>query len=1544
MKTAFTTVRTEGGILPADLLTKIVQRNSTIGGVSEESYHVTGEKLNEAISRSWNRLLGVWRGFHEAAAKLPAGDFGTSITREKWLLPLFEELHYGRLKQRTFDLDGTTVPISHGWENVPIHLVGFGISIDKRTPGAAGAAKKSPHSLLQEYLNRSTGQLWGIVSNGETLRILRDNIALTRQAYVEFDLKAMMEGEVYSDFALLWMLCHQSRLDAAKPEEFWLERWSKVSQEQGVRALDQLRDGVAKAIEALGGGFLGHPDNQSLRDALASGELDKQEYYRQLLRIVYRLLFLFAAEDRDLLLDDEASAEARLRYTTYYSTQRLRQLTSSTRGTRHTDLYEQLRFVIDRLGADDGCRALALKPLGGFLFSNAATAALNGCRITNSDLLAAVRSLSILQEGRLKRVIDFRNLRSEELGSVYEALLELHPQVHLESGTFELTTAAGHERKTTGSYYTPESLVQLLLDSALDPVLAEAARKSNAEQAILALKVCDPACGSGHFLIAAAHRIAKKLAYARTGEEEPSPTASQHALREVIAHCIYGVDINPMALELCRVNLWMESIERGKPLSFLDHHLQLGNSLLGATPRLLHDGIPDDAFKRIEGDDPEVCRRAKKRNREYRETRQETFTESWDRLGDWTTERMRLETVPGDTLQDEREKEKLWQSIVDSTDYLHSSLWADAWCAAFVWRKLDNPRLPPPLTEETFRKIELNPYHAEVATRNEVQRLARQYQFFHWQLRFPEVFRVPLDGEHPDNPATGWIGGFDVVLGNPPWDRVKIQEKEWFAARIPEIAAAPNAAARGRMIEDLRTENATLYSEFIDTLRESDGWSHLLRDSARYPLGGRGDVNTYAVFAELDRSLLAPRGRAGFIVPSGIATDDTTKFLFQDLMESGSLVSLFDFQSGPGLFGEIGHARFKFCLLTLGGKSIHATASEFAFFLREVVTLADDDKRFTLSRDDIALLNPNTKTCPIFRSRKDAEITKAIYRRVPVLIKEGPPEENPWRVGFLRMFDMSNDSDLFGHCTRENLERDGWRLHGNRFVRDDEVCLPLYEAKMMHHFNHRFGDYSDHPEGSENTSLPDVPIGRLIDADYEPLPRYWIPAPEVKERLRGRWDKQWLLGWRDITNATNERAVVASVIPRVGVGHTMPLVIVENASEHSALLAGLLSSFALDYIARQKIGGTHLTYGFLKQIAVPPPQSCIDLQEFVTKRLLELSFTSHDLTSFARDCGYNGPPFRWDEMRRFLLRCELDAAFFHLYSIVHDDVDYIMDTFPIIRRDDVASHDHYRTKLTILDIYDRMQQAKDASVEYETILDPPPADSRVTHAATERDARIAIAAEIPRIEIAQGVEQSTKKRHGIFFERGAIAAYIINQLHGSPYFGRVQLEKLLYLAEAHVGVDLQGEYHREAAGPLDPDIYKLESLARKQQWFTAKKRTARTNAFYYVPGPAMSERVAAGGRILGDNQPEFDRLLHIFRKTDTEQAEIIATLYGGWNDLLLDGKTPADDDVIAEVRERWHEKKRRFDPQRLRVAIAWMREKSLVPHGSGPRTITQAEP
>jgi len=473
----YVSIRTEGGLISPDILARLVDRASGLPGATPADYHLLqGESINGAIVRAWNRMRTAWDGFRGARARLADNDPATGMTRERLLLVLFQELGYGRLAAATaLEVDGRTYPVSHLWQQVPIHLVGCGVDLDRRTPGVAGAARMSPHGLVQELLNRSEHHLWGFVSNGLRLRILRDNRSLTRQAYVELDLEGILEGELYSEFVPLWLLCHESRVEAPRPEECWLEKWSALGQTEGTRALEALRGGVEQAIARLGAGFVGHPANKALRERLRTGGLSGQDLYRQVLRLVYRLIFLFVAEDRDALFDPEAPAQNREVYLQHYSAGRLRRLAEQIRGTAHADLYAGLKVVMAALGAQ-GLPALALPALGSDLWSAGSLADLNACELANEALLEAVRALAFTRRGAALWRVDFRNLSSEELGSVYESLLELAPEINVDAGTFEPVVAAGHERKTTGSYYTPRGLVQSLLDTALEPVLDQAVR------------------------------------------------------------------------------------------------------------------------------------------------------------------------------------------------------------------------------------------------------------------------------------------------------------------------------------------------------------------------------------------------------------------------------------------------------------------------------------------------------------------------------------------------------------------------------------------------------------------------------------------------------------------------------------------------------------------------------------------------------------------------------------------------------------------------------------------------------------------------------------------------------------------------------------------------------------------------------------------------------------------------------------------------------------------------------------------------------------
>lgn len=1303
-----TTVRTEGALLPADLLRRVQAGDRTLPALTPEAYHLPGGmRLNEAASRAWNALLGAWATFKDARAKLPEGELGTTVTRERWLLPLFQELNYGRLQTRTaVEAGGKSFAVSHGYLHVPIHLVGCNVDLDKRTAGVAGAASASPHSLVQELLNRSDEHLWGIVSNGLRLRVLRDSRSLTRSAYLEFDLEGMFEGEQYADFVLLFLLLHQSRLEAQKPEECVLEQWAREAAETGARALDRLRDGVQTAIEALGKGFL-RGDNGELKRRLREGGLSPQDYYRQLLRLVYRLLFLFVAEDRDLLHPKDADHVARARYR-HYSTQRLRELAGQSKGGRHGDLYEALKVVMRAL-SEGGEPRLGLPELGGFLFSERSLVDLMQSTLPNAYLLQAVRALAYTDVQGARRPVDYRNLGSEELGSVYESLLELHPEVDATANEFELKTAAGHERKTTGSYYTPRSLINLLLDSALDPVIDDALRgkasKEEAEKALLDLKVVDPAAGSGHFLIAAAQRLAKRLAAVRTGDDEPAPDAVRTALRDVIGRCIYGVDVNEMAAELCKVALWMEAMEPGKPLTFLEHHIRVGNSLFGTTRKLVGAGIPDAAFDPIEGDDRRYASGVKRRNREERGGQGALFDSAPSASATaLATAFADLSNMPTDTPEQVQAKQAAYERLLEDERLAREQLAHDAWCAAFVWRKVEGA--PLPVTTGTVRRV-LQSGALDEDRRREVERLANLYGFFAWELAFPEVFG-------------GEKNGFDVVLGNPPWEHTELKEKEWFATRDPDVAGARTGAERKRRISALEETDPDLYAAFLEAKRHHDALGHFIGSSGLYPLCGRGRINTYAVFAELGRGLTAARGRMGMILPSGIATDDTTKFFFQDLVETKALVSLFDFENRQRIFPGI-DSRIKFCLLTLTGAARPAAEAEFVFFALDTSEVRDPEKRFTLTPEDIALLNPNTKTCPVFRTRRDAEITKAIYRRVPVLVNE-VTGENPWGVTFRQgLFNMTSDSHLFR--TRQGLEREGFELRGNRFVQGEQVYLPLYEAKMMHQFDHRFATYT------ENGDTRDVTQEEKTNPTFEPLPRYWVQAEEVRDRLvkttrNGRveweWNHDWLLAFRNVTNATNERTAIFSVVPRVGVGHSAPLVFSLNKLA-GPLLTANMATHVFDYAVRQKLGGTNMTFGYVQQYPVLSPENYSEEDvRFICARSLELLHTSWEVQPMADELGASTGPFVWDDDRRFWLRAELDALYFHLYGISRDDVEYIMETFPIVKRKDEEEHGCYRTKLAILEVYDEMARCRAEGREYQTRLDPPPAHPSLAHDPSTR--------------------------------------------------------------------------------------------------------------------------------------------------------------------------------------------------------------------------------
>ncbi|MEU5365855.1 DNA methyltransferase [Streptomyces sp. NPDC005925] len=1336
----FTAVHTVGGLLPADMLVRISEGRPTkdLRGLTPADYRIPGSRsVRDEAERHWDNLKSLWR---ELRQKLPAEPESsvrpdsTGYARTNWVEPLFEALGFGHLSPVGADgitsADGTkTFPVSHRRDHTLVHVTSWNVKLDK----GRGAGGPAPQSLLQEALNRTEPHLWALLTNGRRLRLLRDSNALATAAYVEFDLEAIFDGELFSEFVVLYRLLHASRFESPQGGTqwtCWLEVWRDTAIRLGARFLDDISEGVRLAIKELGTGFLRHPANGTLRE-----DFDRHTYHAALLRLVYRLLFVFVAEDRDALHPTGTPDEARKRYADYFSTARLREQSRRRRGTSHADRYEALRIVLDALGTEEGLPELGLPGLGGLFDDTPADAPLHGLSLANVHLLAAVRHLAVVRDTEAKRwrTVDYRTLDAEELGAIYESLLDLVPEPDA-CRTFELVPRAGNERKKTGSYYTPSSLVDVLLDSTLDPVIdaaqergekkaaeaeqTEAETRDTVASELLSLRVCDPACGSGHFLVAAARRIAKRVAAVRAQTPEPPVECVREALHDVIARCVYGVDLNPMAVELAKVSLWMEALEPGKALGFLDAHVKLGNGLIGATPALLRQGIPDAAFKAVEGDVATVARDWLKRNKNEHqgvfmldaamdEAVRVTNTAFASEL------RNLLDTSPTDKVGQVRKLANRYRQWAGAPSYLNARDKADAWCAAFMWKKTQDA--PSPVTQRVFVSLS-NGEGALPETHEEIARLRQEYQFFHWYLEFPDVFDVPDDPSAPDiDPVTGWAGGFDCVLGNPPWDKVDFEDKKYFSVVEPSLAEI-SGTARRTAIAKWASEHPEAGKQYAAARRKVKSSFLFLGSSGAYPqlqkglsVKGVNSLQTDQLFTERFVSITAPDGRCGTVVPTAIATGAGAQFLFQDLTRRGAVKHLYDFENGKRerLFPAV-HSSYQFAVISLTGRGIAERAARFAFFLGHPDELAESDAVFALSFEEIALINPNTGTLPVFRTRRDADLTAAIQRRIPVLVDEELTDDNPWRITFKRLFDMTDDSDLFRD--RASLEAQGWELLGNVFVRDGERMLPLYEGKMAHLFDHRWNSY--HGVGNddyERTSLTDKQ-----NAYGESLPRHWIQEigriPTVRKgkeisiagvalRLKElKWERGWLLGWRDVARTTDERTAIPAFLPQTAVGHTFPLMFPKGDIELTAAMVATQSSLAFDFVARQKVGGIHMALMTWKQLPVPRPADLARHTFFLTPRTLELFYTAWDMQPLARDLGDTGAPFTWNEHRRAQLRAELDAYFFHLYGVSAEDADYILESFQTdkkggLKYNEIAKYGEYRTKRLVLAEYDRMARA-----------------------------------------------------------------------------------------------------------------------------------------------------------------------------------------------------------------------------------------------------------
>lgn len=1306
----------------------------------------------------------------------------------------------------------------------------------------------APSSQMLRYLSRvdiasDRAVKWGMLTNGAVWRLYWQDARSRAEEFFEVNLAAVLNlpgighelDEAAPDHVLRLFLLFFQR------NAFLPQSWDSTERSFHAYALNEARLYEEKVSQDLGARVFNDIFPQ-LADALARGDLHAKTHeigYGQFKRpqytpeyldevreaalvLLYRLLFLFYAEDRNLLPVRDA------RYAPY-SVRRLREeirdkVDAGTGFSRTVSgIWFDLKAVFELI--DIGDDDVGMPAYNGGLFDRARSPLLERTKVPDKVMAPIIDALSRRTEDRLHGWINYRDLAVAHLGGIYERLLE-YSLVHEVQAKDDykdkpeidrlIAAPASFARKVSGSYYTHDDLVRLILQEsvgllanermeALKTHIKKLARKGSLNPGdwdtldakdpasqILELKICDPAMGSGHFLVALVDDLADRVLEAITtathwvndqpwashlsesGRPWQSPvlsrmahirrsiktTAKDHGWavtdaqlddrhivrRMILKKCIFGVDKNPMAVELAKTALWLHTFTVGAPLSFLDHHLRIGDSLHGEQlPQVQRDMqnlgalLLQTEFDRLALAAKNIAQVADLTDVDIAEAQlsKQLATEALVQVAPihavldfWRAMRWLVPGWPVDKIAKLPQLLKLPKDKDERDAQVKAGQHPEY---AGVLKLLE----PGHNLVQVLALGRLDGTDAATQAANALmaraRALARRETFFHWWTTFPTVF------------GTGSRGGFDAVIGNPPWDRIKLQEVEWFAERSPAIAGQSRAADRKTMIDALRgvkmTQTGThtppmvdLWAQYVEATERAEANARVLGNgklgSGDYPLLGGGDVNLYSLFVERAQALAAPDGLVALLTPSGIAADKGAAEFFRSISSTGRLRALFDFENRKVFFPDV-DSRFKFCTLVFGNQPRWSQdeppqplPTRCAFYLHSLDELDEPGRVLTLTADGFLRVNPNTGAAPIFRSQRDADITLRLYAAHPVLVEHGvlsqalgqQPDVKVWPVKYMRMFDMTNDSHLF--LKVNELEKQGWqRAALNRWEKNRAHAAPLYEGKMVQMYDHRAADVVVNAENLHRAAQQEaiLQVEKASPSRY-PTPQYWVKSSDVSTL----GDLGYCLGFKDVTAPTNMRTMISAMLPAGGFGNTLPVLLPADDiaradyGRTASLLLANFATFAFDFVARQKVQGQHLNWFVLEQLPVIAPERFNDplpavfakamrdaklmnghhtlptVADFVIPQVLALSYTAHDLAPFARDLGYVDdagqvlPPFVWNEEERRARLAALDALFFYLYGLSADDAAYILDTFPIVREQDLKAFGRYRTKEDIL--------------------------------------------------------------------------------------------------------------------------------------------------------------------------------------------------------------------------------------------------------------------
>lgn len=1196
----------------------------------------------------------------------------------------------------------------------------------------------APSTQMLRYLRRvedlTTGGLrWGVLTNGAKWRLYYQGARSVSEQFFEVDLAAVLA--ITEHDGGLFTLSDAER-------EHWLKVFYIAFRRQAFlpgavdsrtfhqRAIEEARfyeERVANNIANLVFGEVFPELAKAIAAAAPNSSL--QEVRDAALILLYRLLFILYAEDRDLLpVRDRRYDDYGLRERVRGDVGRRKDRNDvfSESAARYWAQLEDLCRAIDT-----GDRSIGLPPYNGGLFDAKRTPLLADIRLGDSVMANVIDALSFERTPAGRKYINYRDLTVQQLGSIYERLLEHEIVREGESISVRPNPFA---RKGSGSYYTPDDLVGLIIRETVEPLVSarlstfadKAAELANSNvpedrrlgtlrrldpaERLLELKICDPAMGSGHFLVSLVDYLADQVIAAMAEAEavvewadyvsplsdridtirhtilghaeerdwtiDPEQLDDRHIIRRmVLKRCVYGVDKNQMAVELAKVALWLHTFTVGAPLSFLDHHLRCGDSLFGMWVRngidratsyggglLIHGPLTRamraaSSMQIIEGlTDAEIAEAHRS-------------AQVFDEVSDMT--------APLDA----------FLSLMHAFEWLDLRTREDkAVLTAFYDAQFGDPvQIAMGAAVNDTGRPDAKRFGEILAKARE---LTSEENFLNWQVAFPGVWS---DWDQKER-----VGGFDAVIGNPPWDRVKLQQVEWFAARRREIALATRASDRAKMIAQLSTSEDPLAVDYAKAEARAEGAIKVARTSGDFPLLSGGDINLYSLFVERGTSIVKPTGMIGLLTPSGIASDKTAANYFKGVATGGRLKALYDFENrrtrfgGQPFFPDV-DSRFKFCALVSSPTPLSEPA-QCAFFLQDVSELDDPERCFPFGAEDFARVNPNTGTASIFKSRRDADLTTGIYERLPVLVdRSSGSEMRAWPLRYGTMFHMTNDSGHFRTKAELEEQEGAYPIGQNRWRSAAGEWVPLYEGKMAQAYDHRAASVVVNPANQHRPAQPEPATQEQhANPQWLPDPQYWVPLSEC------RWpeNQRWVLGFKEITAPTNERTFISALFPAVGFGNKVPILRAEAGHCNEQRLCANFNSIVFDYVTRQKVQGQTLNLFIVEQLPVVAPAELesrkfggLSAGQLIDQLVLELTYTSSDMAPFAAEMGWTREdgsakePFAWDEVRRVELKAKLDAIFFHLYDLTdRNEVRYIYSTFPILERHEVARHGRYLSR------------------------------------------------------------------------------------------------------------------------------------------------------------------------------------------------------------------------------------------------------------------------